>query len=632
MSETHEFKAEVSALLKLVTNSLYTNREIFLRELLSNASDALDKARFRALVDSELRDQELEPEIRITADPAKGTLTIEDTGIGLTRDEATRNLGTIAHSGTLAFLHEQAEAAAKEGKGKPLDLIGQFGVGFYSAFMVADRVEVDSLSAQPGHEPVLWSSTGEGAFELAPGSRAQRGSTITLHLKNDAKEFLEGYKLRSIVKRYSNYVMHPIRLVSIPAEGDNAGKPSEPEQLNAASAIWSRSPSDLGDADYGEFYKHLMGGFTLPGDEPLARLHFSADAPIQFHALLFVPGRAPADLFMEDRKALQLFARRVLVMENNDSLLPSYLRFFRGVVDSEDLPLNVSREMLQEHKSLSAIRRQLTRKALKLLEDLAENEAETYEKLWREFGTVIKEGLHVDGGNREVLTGLLRYESIAKDGLTSLDAYVDAMPEDQQFIYYIAGLDERALRSSPHIEGLRAKGYDVLLMTDAVDEWVLQALESHRDKPFRSVTQGELEGDDGDGEQDEGPSAIDPLLDRARETLGERVRKVRASKRLTETAACLVDEAGGLSRNMERILRMANRSPDAPIPNTPRVLELNPDHALVQRANEFAQSESTRAKADEYVEILMDLAALAEGSVPDPGGAVRRLQRALLES
>ena len=632
MSEKHEFKAEVSALLKLVTNSLYTNREIFLRELISNASDALDKARFAALVEDGLEGADLEPEIRLIVDEAAGTLTLCDNGIGLTAEEAARNLGTIAHSGTLAFLQEQAAAASKEGKGQPLDLIGQFGVGFYSAFMVAERVDVYSRSARPGSEGVHWSSSGEGEFTLDACEREQRGTEIVLTLNEEGKEFLAPHRLRAIVRRYSNYVMHPIRLVVHGKNEAGEASVSEPEQLNAASAIWSRSPRELEDADYAEFYKHLMGGFTLPGDEALARLHFSAEAPIQFSALLFIPGRAPADLFMEDRKDLQLFARRVLVMESTDKLLPSYLRFFRGVVDSEDLPLNVSREMLQEHKSLAAIRRQLTRKALKLLEELAED-GERYAKFWGEFGPVLKEGLHIDGANREQLTALLRYASVGAEGLRSLDEYVAAMPEGQEFIYYIAGLDEAALRKSPHLEAVRAKGYEVLVMTDAVDEWVLQHLQSHGDKPFRSVTQGELEGE-AQSEEEAGPSAIDPLLERMRELLGDRVKQVRASKRLTKTAACLVDEAGGLSRNMERILRAASRNLDAPVPSTPRVLEINSEHAFVKKANELAmrEDEASRATVARYAELLLDLAGLAEGAVLDPAGVVERLQAVLTQA
>jgi molecular chaperone HtpG len=638
-AEQHEFKAEVAALLNLVTNSLYTNSEIFLRELVSNAADALDKARFQALVEPELAGKELAPEILITADKQRGVLVIEDTGIGMTREEAARNLGTIAHSGTLRYLEEvrQARASGQLNEAGELKLIGQFGVGFYSAFMVADQVDVTTLSGKPGAEAVTWRSKGDGRFALAPGSRATRGTTIELHLKSEAKEFLDRWRLEGLVKRYSNYVMHPIKLRLVDEQGESK---DEPKQINAASAIWARSPSDLSDTDYAEFYKHVMGGFVLPGDEPFARIHFSADAPIQFHALLFVPGRAPADLFQEDRKALQLYARRVSVIENCDTLLPQYLRFVRGVVDSEDLPLNVSREMLQENKSLAAIRRQLTRKVLKQLADLAEQDADKYAKLWGEFGPVIKEGLHLDHGHRDDLTKLLRWRTVGQgDALRSLAQYKEAMPDGQPFLYFIAGPDEAALRNSPHLEAVRAKGYDVLLMSDPVDEWVLQSLSEFEGKTFRSVTQGDLdeadkreddENDDDEAKQDDDkdePSPIDPLLRKAGEVLGERVRKVKASKRLTESPSCLVDAAGGLSRNMERILRLAQ--PGTKMSASARILELNPDHAVVKAANLLAVKDPNDARLTEWIETLHDLAALSEGTIADPAHTVKRFQRLL---
>ena len=624
-AQTHEFRAEVSALLKLVTNSLYTNREIFLRELISNAADALDKARFQALIQADLKDKDAAPRITLEVDRESRRLVIEDNGIGMTRDEATENLGTIAHSGTLRFL----EAAKAEGKAD-VNLIGQFGVGFYSAFMVADRVVVDSLSAQPGAEAVRWSSTGDGGFDLAAGDRANRGTRIELHLKEDAAEFLERYRLSAIVRQYSNYVMHPICFVdpAAPGEGD---EPAEPEQLNAARAIWSRSPSELSDEDYEEFYTHVMGGFVLPGDSPRAKLHFSMDAPIQFSALLFVPGRAPMDLFAEDRKSLQLYARHVLVVDNTDKLLPPYLRFFRGVVDSEDLPLNVSREMLQENKTLSAIRRQLTRKAIKVLTETAKEDKEGYESLWKEFGAVLKEGLHLDGGHKDELVALTRWQTVNAEGLVALADYVEAMPEDQPFIYYIAGEHADTLRNSPHLEALKARGHDALLMTDAVDEWVLQGLQEYEGKSFRNVMQGDLDDSEtpdnkeGDDDATPAPSPIDPLLGSARTLLGERVKDVRASTRLTGSAACLVDADGSLSRNMERILRMARQK----VHETPRVLELNPEHALVHRANELASADPADRRLETWISLLYDLASLAEGSVPDPAATVQRLQAEL---
>lgn len=628
--EQHEFKAEVAAVLRLVTNSLYTNREIFLRELVSNASDALDKARFQALVDTDLDGKDLPLEVRIVADKPRGVLIIEDTGIGMTREEAARNLGTIAHSGTLRFLQE-AQSRQHEGKKADLGLIGQFGVGFYSAFMVADRVDVYSRSAEPGSEAIHWSSRGDGTYTLANTTREQRGTRIELHLKEDAKDFLDRFRVQHIVKRYSNFVMYPVTFREIDAEGKEE---TEAKQLNEVSAFWTRDPKDLSDGDYQEFYKHVMGGFVLPGDNPLGRLHLSLDAPIQFRAVLFVPGRRPADLFAEESKYLQLYARRVMVMENCDKLLPQYLRFMRGIVDSEDLPLNVSREMLQEHKSLAAIRRQLTRKVLKLFEDTAKEDRPKYEQIWETFGVLLKEGLHTDNAHREQLSELLRFHSTGHEPKwISLREYVDTMPEGQDAIYYITGESPESLAASPHLEVCRARNYAVLLMTDPVDEWVVQELGTYADKPLRSVTQGDLDLGTEPKEKDDNAAADDTpasedigaLLESAKKILDTRVESVRASKRLTRSASCLVDAEGGLGRNMERILKSVGRE----ITNRPRVLELNPSHPFVRAANTLAQSEPDSPRLGQWIELLHDQANLAEGQVPDPAGIVTRIQALL---
>ncbi len=635
--EKHEFKAEVAAVLRLVTHSLYTNREIFLRELISNASDALDKARYSALVESDLEGQDLEPSVRITTDPTAGLLVIEDNGIGMTPDEVRTNLGTIAHSGTLRFLEESAKAQS-EGKSPDLQLIGQFGVGFYSVFMVADRVDVYTRSARPGGEAMHWSSTGDGSFTLAPADRTQRGTRIEIKLKEDAKEFLERFRIEHIVKRYSNFVMYPVQFKAAAEEGQD-----EPQwqQLNEIGAFWTRSASELQDEDYQEFYKHVMGGFVLPGDEPLGRLHLAMDAPIQFHAVLFVPGQRPPDLFNEDSRNLQLFARRVMVMESCDKLLPAYLRFMRGVVDSEDLPLNVSREMLQENKNLSAIRRQLTRKTLRLLSDTAKEDREKFEKVFEEFGVFLKEGLHMDNAHRDELTELLRFGSTGHEAKwVSLREYVDTMPEGQEAIYYITGRSADDLRNSPHIEACRAKGYAVLLMTDAVDEWVVQDLAQYSDKPLISVTKSDLDldakptSDDGsetgkdDAEskdEEKTPSEVEALLERARTVLSERVSDVKVSRRLRSSASCLVDDESGMGRNMERILRMAGREIQA----KPRILELNADHKFVKAANALVAQGGDDDKAQAWIELLHDQAHLAEGEVPDPVGTVTRIQAVL---
>jgi len=621
-AEKHEFKAEVSALLRLVTNSLYTNREIFLRELLSNASDALDKARFQGLVDQELRDRDAKPKIEVHADEQAGVLVIEDTGIGMTRDEIAKNLGTIAHSGTLNFL-ERAKAQQENGQKPDLNLIGQFGVGFYSAFMVADRIDVYSLSAVQGSEPVHWSSTGDGTFTLGTSERELRGTRIELHLKEDAREFLERYRLESIIRRYSNYVMHPIRV----QVRDKDGKEDEEKQVNEASAFWMRPAKDLKPDDYKEFYKHVMGGFVMPGDEPLGHIHVSADAPIQYVALLYLPGKPPADMFQEDRKSLQLFARRVLIIDNCDKLLPPYLRFMRGIVDSEDLPLNVSREMLQEHGTLSAIRRQLTRKVFKLLADIASERPDDYIKVWDNFGAVLKEGLHTDHSQQEEIMNLLRFRSSHSDGkLVSLADYVASMPEGQEAIYYITGESLEAVARSPHLEACHARGYQVLFMTDPIDEWVVQDLPNFKDKPLRSVTQGDLDIPEKPEEnQDDSKTDIAAALGKARELLSDRVKDVRASKRLRESASCLVDDEGGLSRNMERILKAARQN----VPSRQRILELNPDHPFVQAVSKLASESPDDARVGTWLELLYDQAALAEGVVADPAGMVKRIQSVL---
>jgi molecular chaperone HtpG len=621
-AEKHEFKAEVSALLRLVTNSLYTNREIFLRELLSNASDALDKARFQGLVDNSLRDRDAKPAIQLHADEQSGVLVIEDNGIGMTRDEVALNLGTIAHSGTLNFL-ERAKAQQESGQKPDLNLIGQFGVGFYSAFMVADRIDVYSLSALPDHAAVHWSSTGDGTFTIGDSQREVRGTRIELHLKPEAREFLERYRLETVIRKYSNYVMHPIRVQVT----DKEGKEDEEKQVNEATAFWTRPAKELTDADYKEFYKHVMGGFVMPGDEPLGHLHINADAPIQFVAVLYIPGKPPADLFQEDRKSLQLFARRVLIIENCDKLLPAYLRFIRGVVDSEDLPLNVSREMLQEHNTLNAIRRQLTRKVLKQLADIASERPDDYTKVWDNFGSVIKEGLHTDGGHQEEIMGLLRFRSTGSDGkLISLADYVAGMPEGQDAIYYITGESQEAVARSPHLEACLARGYQVLFLTDPIDEWVVQDLPNYKEKPLRSVTQGDLDiPEKPEDKQDDSKSDIGPALAIGRALLGDKVKDVRASKRLRESASCLVDDEGGLSRNMERILKAARQN----VPTRQRILELNPEHPFVQAVSKLAKDSPADDRVGTWLELLYDQAALAEGVVADPAGMVKRIQAVL---
>ncbi|MCY1004761.1 molecular chaperone HtpG [Nannocystis pusilla] len=617
--EKHEFKAEVSALLRLVTNSLYTNREIFLRELVSNASDALDKARFQGLTDTKLRDRHEKPQIKVTADHGRGVLTIEDTGVGMTRDEIALNLGTIAHSGTLKFM-EQARAQQESGQKPDVNLIGQFGVGFYSAFMVADRIDVTSLSAAEGAEPVHWSSTGDGTFSVGPGERTTRGTTIELHLKAEAKEFLDRWKIEGIIKRYSNYVVHPILLKVVDDKGNTE---VDGKQVNDATAFWMRPARELTDADYNEFYKHVMGGFVLPGDEPLGHLHLHADAPIQFVALLYIPGKPPADLFQEDRKALQLYARRVVVMESCDKLLPGYLRFVRGLVDSEDLPLNVSREMLQEH---SRSPRSAASSPARC-SSCSRASPRTSPRPTRRSGTTTAPS------SRRAST------PTARTTTTSSSCCATAPPRTTRPSRW-RSTSRRCPRASrpsttspasrwPRWPAARtsrpaARGYQVLYMADPIDEWVVQDLSEYKGKKLISVTQGDLDiPEDDQHKHDAG--AIAAAVDKSKELLTDKVKDVRVSKRLRESAACLVDDSGGLSRNMERILKMARQD----VPTRQRILELNPEHPFVQAVDKLAREAPGDDRLGTYVELLYDQAALAEGQVPDPAGLLKRFNSVL---
>lgn len=621
-TETHRFEAEVDAVLRLVTHSLYTNREVFLRELVSNAVDALDKARILALAGEALRPVEGEPKIRILLDKDAKTISVEDDGIGMTAEEVRENLGRIAHSGTRRFLEEVAKGA------KPDDasLIGQFGVGFYASFIVADRVEVDTLSARPDAVAVRWTSTGDGTYQIAPSDRTRRGTKVTLHVGERGQEFLDATVIERIVKRYSNFVLYPIELV------DESADDAKPRRINATKAFWTRPPKEISDEEYDDFYREFMGGFLLPGDEPLTRLHFSMDAPIQFHALLYVPGRAPMELLGEASRGVALYARHVLVMERAEKLVPVYLRFLRGVVDSEDVPLNVSREAVQDHQSVSAIRRQITRKVLAHLDALAKDDRETFEKIWNRFGAILKEGIHTDNAHRDQLAKLLRYPTTTSGGaLVSLDEYVASMADGQKAIYYITGASVEELEASPHLEACRERGIPVLLMTDPVDEWVVLNLTEYAGKPLENVRKGSWAGPDGATEDatDETADAgrIAHLIAKAKEVLGDRVADVRPSKRLRSSASCLVDPPDSLGHNMERLLEAARR----PVTVRPKILELNPDHPLVRAAEKIAADAPDDEHLPLYVELFFDMAQLAQGTVADPAGVVRRIQTVMQE-
>lgn len=604
------FQAEVQKVLSLVINSLYANKEVFLRELVSNASDALDKARFLGLTDKEAAHQEGEPRIDITLDDDARTLTIEDNGVGMTRDEVVKNLGTIAKSGSLEFLNAYAEAAKQ--KADPLKLIGQFGVGFYAAFMVASRVDVETKSMLAGTEPVLWRSGGSGTFTVAPGERATPGTKITLHLKEDAREFAKAWRVQDIIKKYSDFVHFPIRV-----NGD---------QANKSKAIWAQPKSAVTDEEHAEFFHHVTGG--VDGDKPLLRVHTSVDAPVQFHALLYVPEKAPMDLFTKDRRGVRLYAKRVLILESCDKLVPVYLRFLRGVVDSEDLSLNVSREMLQEDKTLAQIEGQITKQVLKALKEMAEGEPEKYAAFWGEFGRVLKEGITLDWKNKDTLAELARFESMktAADKVISLKEYVAAMPEDQKEIYYVTGMGRRAVEQSPHLEAFKKRGWDVLFFIDPIDEWVAKSLTEFEKRRLKSVAHGDLDLGAEPEKRDDEPTP-DAALQAVKKALGDRVKDVRFSKRLTDSASVLVAAEGDPGANLERILKMIDK--DAK--EAKRILEINPQHAIVKNLAAVAQREPESARVKAWSELLYDQALLTEGVVEDPATLVKRIQDLLTE-
>jgi molecular chaperone HtpG len=625
MTETarvHRFEAEVSQVLRLVINSLYSNKEIFLRELISNAADALDKVRFRALTEPGLLGEDTELRIRLSANPDAHTVTIEDNGIGMTDAELVKNLGTIAHSGTRAFL-EAAKAAQSAGD---MNLIGQFGVGFYSAFLVADHVEVISRAA--GQDQAWrWSSDANDSFTIEPAERAQRGTTIILHLKEDQREWEEEWRLRDLVTRYADFIHHVIEMPKPkPVEEVKEGAPIEWSQVNAASAIWQRSPSEVTEEQYQEAYRHISHDW----EPALAHTHFTIEGTQQFKGLLFIPKRAPFDLFdPEAKRGVRLYVKRVFIMEDARELMPPWLRFVRGVIDSDDLPLNVSRELLQDSRLVKVIRKQAVKKVLTCLEDLAENRAEDYDKtFWPAFGRVLKEGLHYDPEHKERLAKLARFESSAVEGLTSLTAYISRMKEGQPAIYYALGASRALLETSPHLEALKKRGYEVLYLTDAIDQWAMQGLgDTFEDKKLVSATGEELELPESDEEKQQkeaNKAEFKGLVEAVKGVLDARVREVRISDRLADSPVCLVVPEGGLNAHIERMLRANGQN----LPTMKRILEINPEHTLIKHLRGLFEREPGSEQAREWVEMLYDQALLTEGSpIDDPGAFARRMTR-----
>jgi molecular chaperone HtpG len=605
--DTHQFQADVRQILHLVTHSIYSDREVFLRELISNASDALDAARFEALQRDDLLSVE-DPGIRVSVDAEAGTITISDDGIGLTAEQATENLGTIAQSGTRAL------AAAIQERGEDASsMIGQFGVGFYSAFMVADKVVVTSRSGLPDEEAIQWISDGGEGYTMTASERQERGTEIVLHMREDSAEYLDADKLSQIIKKHSEFVSWPVSM------GE--------ERINQQAALWTRDPREVTDEEYNAFYKHVSGDWQ----EPLLTLHVRAEAPMQYQAILFVPAKRPWELDRMDFKVgLKLYQKRVKILDHADALLPRFLRFVTGVVDSPDVDLNVSREILQQTAVVATIKKQLTKRVLKKLRDLAKSEegAEQYNSFWNEMGHLLKEGVHEDDGSKKLLTGLLRYPTTTSGGdVRSLAEVKESMVEGQDTMWYLTDVDKDRIASKPVLEGFKRRDWEVILMTDPVDEWVVMSLKDFDEVPLQSAAHGELPEEDEaerSEEEEQARSAATPLASWMGEMLSTDVAEVRLSSRLTDSPSVLVNKQGSMGANMENILKAANQE----IFQDKRVLEINPEHPMVQtlaRLNTEGQP-----GLEPFARLLLDHAQIAEGRVADPAGFAGRLQ-ALME-
>ncbi|MDF3299317.1 molecular chaperone HtpG [Streptomyces tropicalis] len=643
-TETFEFQVEARQLLQLMIHSVYSNKDVFLRELVSNASDALDKLRLAALRDDAPGADTSDLHIEIEPDGDARTLTVRDNGIGMTHDEVGRLIGTIAHSGTAAFLEELKEAkdaAGAEG------LIGQFGVGFYSGFMVAD--EMTLLTRRAGEaRGTRWTSRGEGTYTMETVDDAPQGTSVTLHLKPaDSDDQLHDYtsarKIKEIVKKYSDFITWPIRLVTpapaqeAPAGGDGAeaagGGPAAPETLNSMKALWARSREEVSDDEYHELYKHIGHDWR----DPLETVRLQAEGTFEYQALLFVPAHAPHDLFTQGfRRGLQLYVKRVLIMDDCEALLPSYLRFVKGVVDAQDLSLNVSREILQQDRHIRMMQRRLTKKLLSSVKDMMARNPERYTTFWREFGAVLKEGLVTDAENRDALLAVSSFPTTYGDGgPTTLKGYLERMEDGQEDIYYLTGESRRSIENSPHMEAFRDRGIEVLLLTDPVDEVWVDAVGEYEGKPMRSVAKGEIDlggrtGDDAGTEREQQADAYADLLGWMTEQLDEGIKEVRLSSRLTVSPACIVSDAHELTPALENMYRAMGQE----VPPARRILELNPDHQLVKGLNQAYRENEDRTRLAGTVEVLHGLAVLAEGGRPkDPARFVQlmseRLERAL---
>ncbi len=628
--ETHSFQTEVKQLLNLMVHSLYSNKEIFVRELVSNAADAADKLRFEALSHDDYYENDSDLKIRITMDKEAGTLTISDNGIGMNKDEVMQNLGTIARSGTSEFIKQMS----KEQKADS-NLIGQFGVGFYSSFIVADEVEVQTRRAgDTAEQGVSWISKGDGEFSIETIEKPTRGTDIILKLKEDEKEFLEPWRIRSIISKYSDHVSLPVEMekMDMPTpdeeekESDEVVVP-EYEVINKATALWTRAKSEIKDEEYQEFYKHISHDFN----EPLSWAHNKVEGKLEYTSLLYVPKKAPMDLWNRDKpRGVKLYVQRVFIMDDAEQFLPVYLRMVRGVLDSNDLPLNVSREILQDKGATQSLRNACVKRVLGMLEKLAKSKKEDYQSFWDEFGSVLKEGLAEDFANKDKVAGLLRFASTHNEDATqnvSLADYVSRMKPEQDKIYYLVADNYATAKNSPHLEVYKKKGVEVLLMTDRVDEWAMGHLTEFSDKKLQAITQGEL--DLGGLESEEDKQAVEKanednseLIGKIKELLKDKVEDVKVSGRLDESPACVVSNDGGMSLQMARMMKAAGQ----PIPEMKPIFEINVEHQLVKQLNGELQEEDFK----DWVELLFDQAVLSDsGQLDDPAAFTKRLNRLL---
>ncbi|HEC27518.1 MAG TPA: molecular chaperone HtpG [Gammaproteobacteria bacterium] len=610
-AETHSFQTEVQQLLHLMIHSLYSHKEIFLRELIANSSDACDRLRFSSVQDASLMEDGEELAITIAVDKEARTLTITDNGIGMNHDEVIDNLGMIASSGTQQFVESLSGDEAKDAT-----MIGQFGVGFYSVFMVADKVTVESRRAgEPADSAIIWTSNGEGEYQLESTKRDNRGTSITLHLREDESEFLEAFRLRSIIEKYSDHITLPIRM-KMDEEKD------ELEQINKGAALWARAKSDISEEEYNNFYTTL----SYDPEPPMSVLHNHVEGKLEYTSLLYIPSKAPYDIWdREHRKGLKLYVRRIFIMDDAEHLMPPYLRFVKGLVDSADLPLNVSREFLQKNRAIDTIRSALVKKVLGELKKTADKKPEKYANFWKEFGKIIKEGVVDDHENKEKVAELLRFASTHYDEDTqnvSLDDYISRMQDDQKEIYYVTADTWKAAATSPHLEIFRKKGIEVLLLSDPIDEWVVNHLIEYKKKSLKSVAKGGLELDDGETKKEKKATEkkLKKLIEGIETALGDRVKEVRISTRLTDSPSCLVADENDIGANMERLMKSMGQE----IPGTAPIMEINPEHDLISYMDEHQD------ELEDWSQVLYDQALLSEGGkLEAPADYVRRINKLL---